>query len=75
VWKDYLEKNNEQIAEWNAKTREVHEREIRNKAMATKQKVLEDFWFKPYIRKFSGEEFVEKYAQKQHISWSVTLDK
>jgi hypothetical protein len=43
VWKDFSKRNNEQIAEWNARAREVHEREIYNKAIATKQKVPEDF--------------------------------
>jgi hypothetical protein len=75
MWKDYLERNNEQIAKWNARAREVHEREFCNKAITIKQRVPEDFWFKPYTRKFSGEEFVEKYALKQYVSWSTTSDK
>jgi hypothetical protein len=62
--KDYSERNHEQIVEWNARAREVHEREICNKAIATKQRVPRDFWFKPYIRKFSGEEFVKKICAK-----------
>jgi hypothetical protein len=53
----------------------VHERKICNKVITTKERMLEDFWFKPYIRKFSGEEFVEKFGKKQHVSWSTTLDK
>jgi Uri superfamily endonuclease len=40
VWKDYL---NEQIAEWNARAREVHEREICSRMVATKQGVPKDF--------------------------------
>jgi hypothetical protein len=37
--------------------------------------VLEDFWFKPYIGKFSGKKFAEEYAQKQLASQFVALDK
>jgi hypothetical protein len=39
VWKDYSEKDNERIVEWNVKVRKVHEREIYNKAIAAKQGV------------------------------------
>jgi hypothetical protein len=53
----------------------MHEREICSKAIVAKQRVLEDFWFKPYIGKFSGEEFVEKYVQKQHASQFAALNK
>ncbi len=35
-------------------------RKIHSKVVAAKQRMLEDFWFKQYIGKFSGEEFVEK---------------
>jgi hypothetical protein len=64
MWKDYSKRNNGHITEWNARTREVHERKIYSKAIATKQGVLEDFWFKPSTGKFNGEEFVEEYVQK-----------
>jgi hypothetical protein len=57
MWKDYLQKDNEQIVEWNATTRKVCERKIRSKMIATKQGMPKDFWFKPYIGKFSGEKF------------------
>ncbi len=40
----------------------MHERKVCNKVIVAKQGVLKDFWFKPIIRKFSGEEFAEKYA-------------
>jgi hypothetical protein len=43
----YLEGNNEWIIEWNARAREMHEQEIRRRAVVAKQGVLEDFWFKP----------------------------
>jgi len=59
VWKDYSKRNNEQIVEWNARTREAHEREICIRAVAIKQRVPKDFWFKPYTRKFNGDKFVE----------------
>ncbi len=44
-----LKEDNEQIAKWNARAREVREREICSQAIVAKQRVLEDFWFKPYI--------------------------
>jgi len=66
--KDYTKRDNERIAEWNAKAREVCKREIRSKIVVAKQRVLEDFWFKPYFGKFSGKEFVEEYVQKRHTS-------
>jgi hypothetical protein len=59
VWKDYSKRNNEQIVEWNAITREAREKEIRTKVVAAKQGVPKDFWFKPYTRKFNGDKFVE----------------
>jgi hypothetical protein len=64
MWKDYSKKDNEWIVEWNARAREVHEREICNRTVATKQEVPKDFWLKPYIGKFSGEKFVEEYMGK-----------
>ncbi len=48
MWKDYLERDNEQIVKWNARAREVHQREICSRVVAKKQGVPEDFWFKPY---------------------------
>jgi hypothetical protein len=60
VWKDYSKRDNEWIVEWNARTREVNERKIRSITIIIKQGVQEDFWFKPYIGKFSGERFAEK---------------
>ncbi len=62
MWKDYSKRDSERIAEWNVRTREVCEREIHSKVVAAKQLVLEDFWFKPYTRNFSKEEFVEEYT-------------
>jgi hypothetical protein len=50
-------------------------REIHSKVVAAKQRVLEDFWFKPYTGKFSREEFAEKYVQKQHTSRFAAVDK
>ncbi len=50
-------------------------REIHSKVVAAKQRVLEDFWFKPYTGKLSGEEFVEKYVQNRHTSQFPTIDK
>jgi hypothetical protein len=75
VWKDYLEKDNEQIVKWNPRTRETCQKEICSIAVAIKQGVLEDFWFKPYIGKFSGEKFTKEYVHKRHASWSTTLNK
>ncbi len=75
MWKDYLERNNERITKWNARAREVQKKKIYNIIIAAKQGVLEDFWFKPYIGKFSGEKFAKEYVQKQHVFWFVTLDK
>ncbi len=49
---------------WNAKAREVREREICSRVLAIKQGVPKDFWFKPYTGKFSGEKFVEEYVHK-----------
>jgi hypothetical protein len=43
VWKDYLERNNERIDEWSARAREVRERKIHSKVIATKQQVPKDF--------------------------------
>ncbi len=57
MWKDYLERDNEQIVEWNATTREVCGRKICNIMIVVKQGMPKDFWFKPYIGKFSGEKF------------------
>jgi hypothetical protein len=37
--------------------------------------VLEDFWFKPYTGKLSGEEFAEKYVQNRHTSQFAAIDK
>jgi hypothetical protein len=54
---DYLERDNEQIVEWNATTREVCGRKICNIMIVVKQGMPKDFWFKPYIGKFSGEKF------------------
>ncbi len=75
MWKDYLGRDNEWIAKWNARTREVRERKICNRAIVAKQKLPEDFWFKPYTRKFSGEKFVKEHVQKQRTSRSIALDK
>jgi hypothetical protein len=75
MWKDYSKKDNERIAKWNAKAREVHEREICNRVLTIKQGVPKDFWFKPYIGKFSGEKFVEEYVHKYHASQFATLYK
>ncbi len=66
MWKNYSKRKNEQIAEWNARAREVHEREIYSRMVATKQGVPKDFWFKPYTGNFSGEKFAEEYVQKRH---------
>jgi hypothetical protein len=52
----------------------VHEREIHSKTIVAKQGVPKDFWFKPYIGKFSGKKFIKKKVQK-HVFWSTTLDK
>jgi len=68
MWKDYTERDNERIAKWNVRAREVCKREIRSKIVAAKQRVLEDIWFKPYFGKFSKKEFVEEYVQKRHTS-------
>jgi hypothetical protein len=57
MWKDYLERDNGQIVEWNATTREVCKRGIRSRAIATKQGMPKDFCFKPYNGKFSGKKF------------------
>jgi len=57
MWKDYLEKDNKHIVEWNATTREMRKREIHSGAIVTKQGIPKDFWFKPYIGKSSGEKF------------------
>jgi hypothetical protein len=62
VWKDYSKTDNEWIVEWNARTKEVSERKICSITTIIKQGVQEDFWFKPYIGKFSGERFAEKYV-------------
>jgi hypothetical protein len=75
MWKDYSERDTKCIAEWNARAKEVHEKEIHSKVVATKQGMSKDFWFKPIIEKISGEEFVKEYMQKQHTSRSITLDK
>ncbi len=40
MWKDYLERDNECIVEWNVKAKEVREREIRSKVVAAKQGML-----------------------------------
>jgi hypothetical protein len=56
MWKDYVKRDNEQIVEWNA-TREVCVREICNRMIVAKQRMLKDFWFKPYIGKLHGEKF------------------
>jgi hypothetical protein len=57
------------------RTKEVHERDIYSRTIAAKQRVLKDFWFKPYIGKFNGEKFAKEYAQKRHVIWSTALDK
>jgi hypothetical protein len=62
VWKDYSKRDNECIVKWNAKSREVCEREICNKTVVVKQGVSKEVWFKSIIGKFSGEEFAKKYA-------------
>ncbi len=64
MWKDYSKRDNECVVKWNARLRDVHEREIRSKTIVAKQGVLEEVWFKLVIGKFSGEEFVEKYMRK-----------
>jgi hypothetical protein len=75
VWKDYSKRDNERIAKWNARTKEVYEREIHSRTIVAKQGVLEDFWFKPYTGKFSGKKFAKEYARKRHAYRSTTLDK
>jgi hypothetical protein len=67
VWKDYSERDNEQIVEWNVRARKVCEKFFCSKMVAAKQGVPKEFWFKPYNGKFNGENFVKKYAQKRHI--------
>jgi hypothetical protein len=42
VWKDCSKKNNEWIAKWNARAREMHKKKIHSRAIVTKQGVLED---------------------------------
>jgi len=53
----------------------VQKKEIHSITIAAKQGVLEDFWFKPYIGKFSGEKFAKEYVQKRHAFWFIALDK
>jgi hypothetical protein len=36
MWKDYLDRDNERITEWNVRVRHVHERKISSKAIATR---------------------------------------
>ncbi len=74
VWKDYLERDNERIVDWNVRAKEVCERKICSRMVATKQGVPKEFWFKPYNGKFNGEKFVKKYAQKRHTFQFATLD-
>jgi hypothetical protein len=54
VWKDYLERDNEHIIKWNARAREVRQKEIHSRTIVIKQGMPKDFWFKPYTGKFSG---------------------
>jgi len=75
MWKDYSKKDNERIAKWNVRTREVHEKEIHNRAIVAKQGMPKDFWLNLYIGKFSAEKLVKEYVQKQCASQSTTLDK
>jgi hypothetical protein len=49
------------------KSKEVHEREIHSKVVATKQRAQKKIWFKPVIEKITGEEFAKTYVWKQHI--------
>jgi hypothetical protein len=62
VWKDYSKRNNERIIERNVRAREMHEKEICNRAIVAKQRVPKDFWFNPYIEKFNGKKFAKGYA-------------
>jgi hypothetical protein len=64
LWEDYSGRDNECIVKWSARAREVHEREICNRTRATKQEMLDDFWFEPIIREFNGEVSIEKHAQR-----------
>jgi hypothetical protein len=64
MWKDYLNRNNEFIAKWNAIVKEVCERKNHSKSIIAKQEMLEDFWFKAITIKFSGKEFVKEYVWK-----------
>jgi hypothetical protein len=75
MWKNYLERDNERIVEWNAKAKEVREREICSKAIVAKQRMFEDFWFKLITGKFSGKEFANKYAWEHHASRCSALKK
>jgi hypothetical protein len=75
MWKDYSKRDNERIAKWNVRTREVHEKEICNRVIVAKQGMPKDFWFNLYIGKFSAEKLVEEYVQKQCASQSTALDK
>jgi hypothetical protein len=36
MWKDYSERDNKRIVEWNARAREVHEKEIHSRTIAAK---------------------------------------
>lgn len=54
VEKKNLNKN-DYIVEWNVKARKKDKRKIRNKIIAMKQGVLDDFWFKPISGKFSSK--------------------
>ncbi len=75
IWKDYLERDNEHIVEWNVKAKEVREKEIRSKAIVAKQGMFEDFWFKLIIGRFSGKEFVDECAWERHASRCSNLEK
>jgi transcriptional/translational regulatory protein YebC/TACO1 len=44
MWRDYSQRDNKRIAEWNARAREVRVREICSIIVAAKQGMLEDFW-------------------------------
>jgi hypothetical protein len=43
MWKDYSDRDNECITEWNARVRHVHEREICSKAVTTSKECQKIF--------------------------------
>jgi hypothetical protein len=72
LWQYFFGTNNDYIVEWNVKARKKYKKTIRSKIITMKERVLDDFWFKPISGECSSK--VSPYAYARHVFHSTTLN-